>query len=265
MTMKTLENLVKEKREGLLTDVRTELIQEVEIEENSVLLVVDIQKQYSQHFDAKYLAKVAKWLEENKEKFTEVRLMFDIFRKNGFGDYVPTCVGKYATDTPIFKQYSSTLPHYQFSDSSILKEANKLDIEELYNKPERNTIRLEKGALMQMPTKSLNRSYVQYCFQDFVEIMEQWKEQNKKVYLIGGGVDNCVSLTSMIFENIGVRHEVLRQYCYAIEWCNNFNPEDLSELTERDLEIIGSNETNRLTWDFVRNTNADLQEFLKTS
>ena len=75
-----------------------------------------------------------------------------------------------------------------------------------------------------MPIKNQGRSYVQYCFKDFVDLMEEWKKENKKVYIIGGGVDNCVF--HMIFETMGVEHEILRNYCYSISFFNDW-PDDL--------------------------------------
>ena len=259
-----LNELLEAKRKGLVeTSCGTihHLNNEPEIEPNNVLLIVDIQKKYSQHYDASYVAKVSRFLQEKAELFSEISLMFDIFKVNGFGDLIPSCIGKYANAAPIMKQYSSSLPHYQVNNTPSFRE-NNLDFDRLCSVSEANIYHNGSGAIFQMPVKNQGRSCVQYCFKDFVDLMEEWKKENKKVYIIGGGVDNCVFLTSMIFETMGVEHEILRNYCYSISFFNDYDPDDLDGISPEELSFLETTD-NKLQWMFVKNDNPHLKAFLK--
>jgi len=266
----TLSELLEKKRNGKLKTSHgtVQLVNnsepELQIEPNNVLLIVDIQKKYSQHFSASYVAKVSRFLQENGHLFSEIRLMFDLFKVNGFGDLIPSCIGKYANAEPIMKQYSSSLPQYQVDNTTAFKD-NNINISQLYNTPESNIYHNDSGAIFQMPIQNQSRSHVQYCFKDFVEVMEDWKRENKKVYLIGGGVDNCVYLTHMILDTMEIENEVLRPYCYSIMFFNNYNPDDLEGLSEEQLSYLETTEDNKLKWMFVKNNNEHLKAFLKAT
>ena len=260
----TLGELLEKKRQGQLeiSHGTISIPVEPEIEPNSVLLIVDIQKKYSKHFSASYVAKVSRFLIEKADLFSETVLMFDIFKVNGFGDLIPSCIGKYANAAPIMKQYSSSLPNYQIQNSTFEGEEG-LNYYELCDKRGNNIFYNESGAILQMTSSSGYGSYVQYCFQDFVETMKRWKKEGKKVYLIGGGIDNCVHLTNMILNTMEIENEVLRPYCYSISFANNYNPDCLDEVSEEERSFLETTPDGKLNWMFVKNQNEHLKKFLK--
>lgn len=229
--------------------------------DKDVLLIVDIQKRYKGNFNIDYIEKVYNFL--NKYSFQEIRCMVDVFREEAEGEYIPSFIKKSLTHPTIFKQYSDEFPEYM-----IRKEGQELYKNHIKNKPVSSAYyELGEGFLFSLLTDGFRHRYFEYLTKEFADVLRGWKEENKRIHLIGGGYDRCVLVTKKILDVLGIPSIRYKNYCYEIQpWEDRV--ESIFECCVKHVSAYPSELLNKfrkdIRWSFIENKEEILIKFLKT-
>lgn len=221
--------------------------------DNDVLLIIDIQEMYKKNFNIDYLLKVNLFF---NNKFKEVRCMVDIFNSNKNGEYIPKFIYDQLTHPIIFKQYSINWPEYQLDENNIsMDDINK------------KCTKIKDGYLFSLESTYSNRNFYEYITEDYANVLNEWKKNNKTIHIIGGGLNRCVSVTCKILDVMNIKYKIHNNLCYDIDrdkeydnifqGCKNKKNKYPTSLYERIQNKYD------YKWEFIHNTDKELLKYYK--
>lgn len=167
------------------------------------LVICDIQKEFNKFFNNTYLLEVKKFA----EKINRVHQIYDTINADTYSYYFPNQVNEYE------KQYGGELLE---EDIEIYFRDNII-IEELQNKFNTG---FEQGDKFKTATNDYwvyidGKHEWFYCPSDLAVLFEKMSDNNRKVCLIGGGIDECLLdiYVTMVSFNVDVKYN--NDLCYS--------------------------------------------------
>lgn len=230
--------------------------------DNSVLLIVDIQKRYVCNFNIDYLSKVNDFL--SLGQFNEIQCLVDCFIEEKDGEFIPTFIYNKLTHKVIFKQYSQNFPldrlhnRWKLITPVVLKFVKK-------TKPTPFFLKIGTGAFFNLGDKQ--HEYQEYITNCFLITLNRWKAEGKTVHLIGGGLNRCVRVTASILDSYGIPYVIESQYCYDIgdtKFNSIFEGQlKSSDKYSADICYTGSDRETSVKWTYVQNLDEEIKEYIE--
>lgn len=174
------------------------------------LFIIDIQKKYNKNFDDSYLSKITNYLNKNYYYFDKIVCIME--NNKILGDFLNEEVLKKLTVRPVFKCYDA---EYSFSK---LKKSNKFKVSEkglqpLFEIPNGDFyLRDNTGYII--GSRDENNVKIDYLNLDLYYLMNLIR--NTDIFLIGGGLNNCVKKTQDYLKCLGIKSTILKDLCYTI-------------------------------------------------
>lgn len=217
-----------------------------------VLIVVDIQGMYNSHFNEEYINNIEGFLKKHHSRYEDIIGLIDLnhysdeSEYNSFlGDYVPKSIYKYV-NTYLFKEYELFLPY-------DVMESQNIDYTILDSIEYSKEFEYWFGSIFKIYDKhalAKDSFSVSYLTPEVVEKLKNLK--GKKISLIGGGLNNCIKVTSDILEALNLDCEILTEYCYKIEDNVEKEKSGFSKESLHDWTYVKNN-INSIYYSFYKN------------
>jgi len=176
------------------------------------LFIVDIQQKYKDSFSENYLNDVKDFIYKDYKNFDKIVCIME--NNKILGDYIPEEINEKLTIYPIFKCYDAEYTY------NVMRKSKNFEIDEegclvpLIEIPEGDfCIREGKGFFV--GKRDDTNVSIDYMGKDLYLLMNLLRYDD--IYLIGGGLNNCVEKTKNYLHFLGIDSQIIKKLCYTID------------------------------------------------